>query len=78
MYTYNGGGYIPGIPARDLSDEEVEALGRKKVEASGLYKKERKSRETARQPEAQPSGEATVRDETPVMGDGLGETLIKE
>lgn len=31
------GDWIPGIPARDLSDEEVERHGRERLLASGLY-----------------------------------------
>lgn len=27
MWKYTGNGWYPGIPARDLSDEEVRALG---------------------------------------------------
>ena len=65
MYIYNGGGYIPGIPARNLTDDEVETLGRKTVESSGLYKKQRKSRETARQPEAHSSGEVHPNENVP-------------
>ena len=33
--------FIPGVPARDLSDKEVKELGiQEAVEASDLYKKE--------------------------------------
>ena len=36
------GAFIPGVPARDLSDKEVKELGvQEAVEASDLYKKER-------------------------------------
>ena len=35
---YTGGGFIQGVPARDLSEEEVEAYGRAILLASGLYK----------------------------------------
>lgn len=34
---YNGGGYLIGIPARDLSDEEARQFGRKYLLESGLY-----------------------------------------
>lgn len=38
-YTGGGyGGFLPGLPARDLSDEEVEALGGEKaLVKTGLY-----------------------------------------
>lgn len=43
MLRYTGGGYggfLPGVPARDLSDEEVEALGGEKaLLKTGLYEK---------------------------------------
>jgi hypothetical protein len=35
------GAFIPGVPAKDLSDQEVKELGiQEAVEASDLYKKE--------------------------------------
>ncbi len=39
MYKYNGKGFIKGIPARDLTDEEAKQYNEKKLIASGLYKK---------------------------------------
>ena len=42
MLKYKGNGALVGVPARDLSDEEVEAYGGERMLlASGLYKKER-------------------------------------
>lgn len=44
MLKYVGGGFYAGVPARDLSDEEVEALGKNKRDAlllSGLYIEEK-------------------------------------
>ena len=39
-YVGDGDEFIPGIPARDLSDAEVKELGvRDDVEASPLYEK---------------------------------------
>lgn len=38
MLIYTGGGFIQGVPARDLSDEEVKQHGRARLLASGLYK----------------------------------------
>ena len=41
MLIYKGNGFLPGIPARDLTDEEVkEHGGEKKLLATGLYEKE--------------------------------------
>lgn len=40
MLKYQGGGFFHGVPARDLSDEEVEALGgdvKAALLRSGLY-----------------------------------------
>ena len=34
---YKGGGFIPGIPARDLSAEEVKRYGLDKLLKSGIY-----------------------------------------
>jgi len=41
MLIYNGKGFLVGIPARDLTDEEVKQFGgEKKLLKSGLYEKE--------------------------------------
>ena len=38
MLKWNGTGFLPGIPARDLTDEEVKEFGgEKKLIATGLY-----------------------------------------
>lgn len=40
MYKYIGNGYIPGIPARDLSDNDFSGLDKEQqatVQKSGLY-----------------------------------------
>ena len=38
MLKYNGDGFVAGVPARDLTDEEVEGLGGvERLLASGLY-----------------------------------------
>jgi len=34
---YTGGGSLPGIPARDLTREEVAQFGRERLLATGLY-----------------------------------------
>lgn len=38
MYKYLGGGFLPGVPARDLTDEEARQYGIKKISKSNLYK----------------------------------------
>lgn len=41
--NYVGGGFLPGVPARDLTDEEVEEHGGERaLLKSGLYEKESK------------------------------------
>jgi hypothetical protein len=37
MLKYVGNGWIDGVPARDLSDEEVKSYGKKRLVESGLY-----------------------------------------
>lgn len=40
---YTGGGFLPGVPARDLSEDEVkEHGGERALLKSGLYEKESK------------------------------------
>lgn len=39
MMKYTGNGWLHGIPARDLTDEEVKKFGEKRLIESGLYKK---------------------------------------
>lgn len=40
MLIYNGKGFIPGIPARDLSDADVEKYGGEKLLLeTGLFEK---------------------------------------
>jgi hypothetical protein len=48
-WKYMGkGDFIPGVPARDLSDKEVKELGiQEAVEASDLYKKESAKKQAA-------------------------------
>lgn len=41
MMKYIGDGFMPGIPARDLSDDEVKQFGERRLLATGLYKKVR-------------------------------------
>ena len=51
MLIYTGGGFLPGVPARDLTDEEVkEHGGEQKLIASGLYEKPK-----AEKPAVQPA-----------------------
>jgi hypothetical protein len=45
MLKYIGNGFIPGIPARDLSDDEVKKHGGVKLLLStGLYAKPKKEK----------------------------------
>jgi hypothetical protein len=37
MLKYKGGGYLVGIPARNLTDEEVKKYGKRRLIESGLY-----------------------------------------
>ncbi len=46
MLKYIGNGFLPGIPARDLNDDEVKKLGGVKfLLNTGLYAKPRKKKE---------------------------------
>ena len=38
MLKYMGGGFLQGVPARDLSDEEAKRLGKQRLLSSGLYR----------------------------------------
>lgn len=40
MLKYQGKGFIPGIPTRDLTDQEAHQFGEARLVASGLYKRE--------------------------------------
>ena len=44
---YIGGGFLPNIPARDLSADEVKQYGLKRLLKSGLYKDLYPPKETA-------------------------------
>jgi len=39
MLIYKGGAFLPGVPARDLSDEEAREYGERRLVESGLYEK---------------------------------------
>lgn len=39
MLKYVGDGWIDGVPARDLRDDEVQVYGEKRLLESGLYVK---------------------------------------
>jgi hypothetical protein len=44
MWKYKGGGFIPGVPARDITEQEYEQLDaelQKAVRESGLYEQEK-------------------------------------
>jgi len=42
MLIYKGGGFIAGIPARNLTDEEVKKYNEKELINSGLYEEPKK------------------------------------
>jgi hypothetical protein len=42
MLIYQGGGAIIGVPARNLTDDEVKEHGRERLIESGLYKEPEK------------------------------------
>lgn len=53
MLKYNKKGFIAGIPARDLADDEVAKYGRARLMESGLYdeieeKKQKSKRESVK------------------------------
>lgn len=53
MLRYLHNGYLAGVPARDLTDEEAKQYGKKRLLESGLYQeiRERKPRkETTKEP----------------------------
>lgn len=37
MLIYKGGGYLVGVPARNLTEEEVKKYGKDRLLNSGLY-----------------------------------------
>jgi hypothetical protein len=47
MLRWKGSGWIPGVPARDLSEEEAKKFGKLRLIGSGLYEqvKEKKIKE---------------------------------
>ena len=48
---YVGSGFLPGVPAKDLTPEQVELYGGEKtLIASGLYEREKKSVEPEKKP----------------------------
>lgn len=50
MMKYLGGGFLVGVPSRDLTDEEVAQYGKRRLLDSGLYTEIKKSRkETQRE-----------------------------
>lgn len=43
-WKYKGGGFIPNVPARDLTDDEAKACGLDLLKASGLYEEEKREK----------------------------------
>ena len=39
MLRYKGGGWLPGVPSRDLSEEEATKFGVARLISSGLYER---------------------------------------
>ena len=39
MWKYLGGGFIRGVPARNLTEEEARKIGFARLEKSGLYER---------------------------------------
>jgi hypothetical protein len=66
MLKYSGDGFLVGVPARDLTDEEVKAAGgEKRLLASGLYvkpeaPKEPKAQRAPKAPKATPTERAAA------------------
>lgn len=46
MLKYNGKGFLPGVPARNLSEEEVQVFVKKDLTKSGLYEEVKEYKET--------------------------------
>jgi len=44
MKYIGNGNWLPGIPARDLTEQEVKRFGEKMLIASGLYEKEKQTK----------------------------------
>lgn len=58
MLKYKGGGFRDGIPARDLTDEEVEKYGGKKLLLdTGLYEEVEKAPSTKKTSKTEEKGE---------------------
>jgi hypothetical protein len=49
MLRYKGGGFLPDIPARDLSDEEARRFGEATLVASGFYEKPKQAAKRGRE-----------------------------
>jgi len=48
MLRYIGKGYLVGVPAKNLTSEEVEKYGKRRLLESGLYIEIKKSRKETR------------------------------
>lgn len=51
---YKGNGFYVGVPARDLSAQEVERFGRDFLLALGLYEEEKPKPKRAEEPKQEP------------------------
>lgn len=50
MLKYVGFGFLPGVPARDLTDEEAKEYGRGRLLESGLYLDEKSDKDASHKP----------------------------
>lgn len=59
MLRYNKKGFLRGVPARDLTDDEAKQYGEARLVKSGLYErvKERKAKKEIETPEIKPQAE---------------------
>ena len=46
MLRYIGNGFLKGVPARDLTDDEAKQYGEKRLLSSGLYQKPKETKQT--------------------------------
>ena len=57
MLKYQRKGFLPGVPARDLLDEEIRQWGKKRLIDSGLYVEVREKKTRTKQIDKEPETE---------------------
>lgn len=78
MLRYVGPGFIPGVPARDLSDEEAAQFAIPQLLASGLYiRVENKQEQPVRETKVEKPGPVTVNVKTAELS-GHGASLKRK